>query len=106
MESNDATAIACSLFTQVVQEVVGRISLQSKVAAGHQQLVIVITTSSPTILLSLPFFCRPRGSRHIRQKRPSSLTRFTITIENSNMSKYSTAVAKKEREGKENNACL
>ena len=47
----------------IVHEVVGRISLQSKVAAGHQQLVIVITTSSPTILLSLPFFCRPRGSR-------------------------------------------
>ena len=38
--------------------------------------------------------------------RKSSLTQFTITIENSNTSKYSTAVAKKEREGKENNACL
>ena len=43
---------------------------------------------------------------HARQKGPSSLTKFTITIENSNTSKYSTAVAKKEREGKENNACL
>ena len=47
----------------IVQEVVGRISLQSKVAAGHQQLVIVITTSSPSILLSYTFFCRPRGPR-------------------------------------------
>ena len=47
----------------IVQEVVGRISLQSKVAAGHQQSV-VITTSSPTILLSYSFLCRPtRGSR-------------------------------------------
>ena len=46
----------------------------------------------------------PRAHKSI--KRPSPLTRFTITIENSNMSKYSTAVAKKEREGKENNACL
>ena len=43
---------------------------------------------------------------HMSQKGPSSLTQFTIKIENSNTSKYSTAVAKKEREGKENNACL
>ena len=43
---------------------------------------------------------------HARQKGLSSLTQFTIAIENSNTSKYSTAVAKKEREGKENNACL
>ena len=43
---------------------------------------------------------------HARLKGPSSLTQFTITIENSNTSKYSTAKAKKEREGKENNACL
>ena len=43
---------------------------------------------------------------HMSQKGPSSLTQFAIKIENSNTSKYSTAVAKKEREGKENNACL
>ena len=43
---------------------------------------------------------------HKSIKGPSSLTRFTLTIENSNTSKYSTAVAKKEREGKENNAML
>ena len=43
---------------------------------------------------------------HNRQKEPSSLTQFTIAIENSNTSKYSTAVEKKEREGKENNAYL
>ena len=34
---------------------------------------------------------------HKSIKGPSSLTWFTITIENSNTSKYSTAVAKKER---------
>ena len=41
---------------------------------------------------------------HKSIKGPSSLTWFTITIENSNTSKYGTAVAKKEKEGKENNA--
>ena len=34
---------------------------------------------------------------HKSQKEPSPLTQFTITIENSNTSKYSTAVEKKER---------
>ena len=51
---------------------------------------------------SLIFFLMD-GARwdHARQKGPSSLTQFTITIENSNMSKYSTAVEKKrEREKK------
>ena len=42
--------------------------------------------------------------KHKSIKGPSSLTWFTITIENSNTSKYGTAVAKKEKEGKENNA--
>ena len=37
------------------------------------------------------------GERHKSIKGPSSLTGFTITIEDSNMSKYSTAVEKKER---------
>ena len=61
----------------IVQEVVGRISLQSKVAAGHQQSV-VITTSSPTILLSYSFFCRPRGSRsetNLAQPGPQSYSK-------------------------------
>ena len=40
------------------------------------------------------------GFSHKLIKGPSSLTWFTITIENSNMNKYSSAVAKKEREGK------
>ena len=39
-------------------------------------------------------------SDHNRQKRPSSLTQFTIAIEKSNMSKYSSAVAKKEEREK------
>ena len=34
---------------------------------------------------------------HKSQKEPSPLTQFTITIENSNTTKYSTAVEKKER---------
>ena len=37
---------------------------------------------------------------HKSIKGPSPLTWFTITIENSNTSKYSTAVEKKEREKK------
>ena len=40
---------------------------------------------------------------HKKQKGPSSLTQFTITIENSHTSKYST-VGWKRREGKQNNA--
>lgn len=61
--------------------------------------VTVILFIFPTKYLIVPF-------THMSQKGQSSLTLFTIKIENSNTSKYSTAVAKKEREGKENNACL
>ena len=41
--------------------------------------------------------CHWLSYRHKSQKEPSPLTQFTITIENSNTSKYSTAVEKKER---------
>ena len=59
---------------------------------------IRVQEGSPVLIFSSP--------KHTRQKGPSSLTQFTVTIENSNTSKYSTAVEKKVREGKENNASL
>ena len=37
-------------------------------------------------------FLLKKAAEHARQKGPSSLTQFTITIENSHPSKYSTAV--------------